>query len=128
MKEIRDLSFVRKIAEKTCICSLVIEIGGQKFEVSPILNGVEFVHVPSQERVGTNSMLILGNFLADHSTHLLPPTANELMYLYVVQETMRVAMSEAMGVSRVDMEILIGSLAEYHPDDVEKYLKLLKEI
>ncbi|MFZ3068885.1 MAG: hypothetical protein WA052_01035 [Microgenomates group bacterium] len=127
MKENRDLYFLRKIAEKTCSSSLSVEIGGQFFVISPILNGVEFLHVPSQERVGTNSMLILGNFLTDHSTHPLPRT-DEQLYFYVVKEMMKLAVSKVIGISKIDMEMLIGSLAEYHPDDVEKYLNLLKEI
>jgi hypothetical protein len=126
LKEKRDLYFLRKIAEKACICSLIIEIGGQKFEASPILNGMEFVHVASQECIGTNSMLILGNFLAEHSTRPLPPS--DELYLNVVQETMRSAMSESVGVTRFDMETLIGSLIEYWPDDVERYMMLLKGI
>ena len=127
MKQNRDLYFLRKIVEKTCRCWLNIEIGGQEFKVFSILNGMEFIHVQTQECVGTNSMLILGNFLVEHSSLPLPPSGEQL-YLHVVQEMMKVAMSESVEVSRVDMEILIGSLAEYYPDDVEKYLKLLKGI
>lgn len=127
MNNRRDLYFLRKIAEKTCSCSLIIVIGGQKFGVFPILNGVEFTHVQSQNRIGTNSMLILGNFLFDHSTLPLPPD-DEQLYLDIIEEMMRVAISETTGVSRIDMELMIGSMSEYYPDDVEKYLMLLKGI
>ena len=127
MRENRDLYFLRKIAEKTCSCTLIVEIGEQKFGVSSVLNGMEFVHVTSQESIGTNSMALLASFLIDHSAYLLPMT-DEQLYFVVVAKIMETAMSEPMGVTRPDMETLIGSLAEYQPDDVERYLKILKGI
>jgi len=126
LKGRRDLYFLRKIAEKTCNCSLILDIGGQKFGVSAILNGVEVVHILSQEKVATNTMSILGSFLTSHAIYLLPPT-DEQLYQQIIKEAMKAAVL-SIGVPRADMEVLIGSMAEYQPDDVDMYLKKLKSI
>lgn len=110
----------------TCNCSLFVEIGGEKFAIDKSDEWVEVIHVPSRDNVEVETVVEMAEFMREHSRYQLP-VDNDL-YMQVMHEVIQNVLSPTVGVSKREIETLIGSFVESLPDECDSLLKYVKRL
>jgi hypothetical protein len=128
LKGNNDLCFLKKLIESTCQDSLAIELYGEKFEFLAKPEGVVIVHVASGEAVDTYSQHRMADFIHNNSLPEYQQHVDADIYTMVIIEAMKAGMAEGIGMSKASVEVLIGSMAEYEPENIERYLRVLNGI
>lgn len=122
----QKLSLLRKIAESACRY-LIVNVGGENFEIGLSDECVEIVHAHSCDRAKVETLSEMAVFICTHSPYKLSVTDYHL-YVQVVQEAMEYALTPAIGMNKASMEVLIGSFAESQPEESGAFLRYLKTI
>ncbi len=121
----QDLFFVEKLVEMMHNKKAEVVVNKHKFEIwCSISENVGFVHIDTGNHINTNKVTDLTDFLRGHTPYM-PTTTNEQLYLLVVEGAMKYALSEE-GMSRTTLDVLIGSIAEYRPEENEVIRRLFK--
>ena len=117
-----DVLFLAKLLE-AARKPLNFEMDEVEFSASVNSAFIELVQTPSRKSGEVENVHELAKFVREfHTNYLL--SVDKDIYIEVLREVIKAA-NEQSGMSRIQMETLIGSLAEYLPDEVEKYQRLL---
>jgi hypothetical protein len=117
-----DVLFLAKLLE-AARQPLNFKVDEVEYSASVNSKFIELVQTPSRKHEEIENIQELAKFIRESNTdHLLP--VDKDIYTEVLREVMKAA-NEQSGISRRQMETLIGSLAEYLPEEVEKYQRLL---
>ena len=115
------LCFLQKLVEKFPDRSAEVEMGGKKFTVT-VRSDFLVVYLGMNDGVVTDNRGMLVDYLAD-SSMILFGMMDEEIYELLVQKLMKAALEK--GSTKQDIKVLIGSMAEYLPEEVELLLGLL---
>lgn len=123
-----DLCFLRKLIESTCQDILTIELYGEKFEFLAKPEGIVIGHEKSGDTVDTFSQHRMADFIHNNALPEYQQHVDTDIYIMVIIEVMRLAMSKKIAMPKELIEVLIGSMAEREPENIERYLRALNSI